>query len=388
MLPASLHGHVLLACMCASLGMAALGCGDDEAGTDAGLDAGRDGGADAAREAGAPEDAAGADASLDASRFDAGRGPHDAQPPLDASDQDAGSVELTLADTGLYADPASETLAPSVQAFEPSFALFSDGASKKRYLYLPPGAQIDTSDMDHWQFPVGTKAWKEFTRDGVRVETRLLHKTAQGWYMMAFVWNAAQTEAVAAISGMQNANGTSHDVPSSGDCQSCHAGAADRLLGVSAIQLSHGKPGVTLAQLTADDRLTAPPAQSFSLPGTQIENDAFGMLHANCAHCHNPLGGAWGEAVGMDLELRTASLVSAQTMPAYTTTVGVALTSRAVPGATLRVAANEPTMSGLYLRLTAMRAAPKNALAMPPLATEEPDTDTEGKVSAWITSLP
>ena len=46
-------------------------------------------------------------------------------------------------------------------------------------LDVPEGEQIDTSDMNEWRFPAGTKLFKEL-RDGVRVETRLMLKTGAG----------------------------------------------------------------------------------------------------------------------------------------------------------------------------------------------------------------
>lgn len=81
-----------------------------------------------------------------------------------------------LSATGLFADVATGTLAPDVHTFEPSFALWSDGAEKRRWIWIPPGTTIDATDPDDWSFPVGTKFWKEFSRDGVRVETRLLQR--------------------------------------------------------------------------------------------------------------------------------------------------------------------------------------------------------------------
>ena len=90
------------------------------------------------------------------------------------------------------------TLAEGVLPFEPQYALWSDSAAKKRWVKLPPGSQIDTSEMDYWVYPVGTKLFKEFTRDDVRVETRLLEKVGEGdWFMRAFQWNEAQTDAEA-----------------------------------------------------------------------------------------------------------------------------------------------------------------------------------------------
>jgi hypothetical protein len=120
----------------------------------------------------------------------------------------------TLAETGLYSDAAQTQLAADVTPYEVRYQLWADGATKKRYLYLPAGQKIDTTDPDAWVFPIGTKVWKEFTRDGTRVETRLIQKTAEGqdgWKYVAFAWNAAQTEAVAVPLGQTAALGTAHD---------------------------------------------------------------------------------------------------------------------------------------------------------------------------------
>src|SRR5262245_7866666 len=80
----------------------------------------------------------------------------------DAVDTDRVSrAPQRLSETGLFADIGRETLAPGVVAYAPRFQLWSDGAEKRRWLWLPPGTRIDTSDMDSWVFPVGTKLWKE-----------------------------------------------------------------------------------------------------------------------------------------------------------------------------------------------------------------------------------
>lgn len=66
-----------------------------------------------------------------------------------------------LAD-GLYANTATKTLAPYVQAFSPKYPLWSDASVKNRWAYVPTCATIDTTNMDSWSFPVGTRFWKEF----------------------------------------------------------------------------------------------------------------------------------------------------------------------------------------------------------------------------------
>src|SRR5690349_12344978 len=87
---------------------------------------------------------------------DSGDGSTPPQP--DAGEPITGPTNLS--ETGLYADFPSRTLAAGVIRYSPRFELWSDGADKARFLLLPAGTTIDTSDMDNWVFPVGTKAWK------------------------------------------------------------------------------------------------------------------------------------------------------------------------------------------------------------------------------------
>src|SRR5688572_32525951 len=84
-------------------------------------------------------------------------------------------------------------------AFAPQYPLWTDGASKRRWIHLPPGAAIDATRPDDWVFPVGTKLWKEFSLGGRRIETRYIERLADGrWRFTAYAWNAAGTEATRA----------------------------------------------------------------------------------------------------------------------------------------------------------------------------------------------
>jgi hypothetical protein len=146
---------------------------------------------------------------------------------------------MLLSQTGLYGDFATRTLANGIVPYEPRYPLWSDGAAKTRLLFLPPGTQIDTADMDNWVFPVGTKVWKEFRQDGVLVETRLVYRVGAGaWWLSAYVWRADGTDADASAFGVRNALGTTHDVPPQLACLSCHMGVRDTVIGVSALELS------------------------------------------------------------------------------------------------------------------------------------------------------
>ena len=306
--------------------------------------------------------------------------PQDAGAP-DAS-KDPNALPQTLAESGLFASGSAGALAPGVMPYSPRYVLWADGADKQRWLYLPEGTQIDSSDMDHWSFPVGTKVWKLFSRDGKKLETRLLWKNERGWFRMAFAWNEAETEAVAVPDGAADVRGTSHDIPKRGDCDECHAGVPDRLLGVSAIQLSTDGPGVTLASLAAGGLLSVPPAAGgYALADTPAWN-ALGYLHANCGHCHNPNAIAY-DRLDLDLWLRVDQLDEVESTASFMTTVGVMATETDDDLVALRAAPGDAEHSGLIQRMLT-RGSDR---AMPPLASEEVDTEAVAAVRAWIDAL-
>jgi hypothetical protein len=56
-----------------------------------------------------------------------------------AAPQLVAQAPAALSQTGLYADIASDTMAPGVVPFTPQFELWSDGAVKRRWMQLPPG---------------------------------------------------------------------------------------------------------------------------------------------------------------------------------------------------------------------------------------------------------
>ena len=101
----------------------------------------------------------------------------------------------TLIETGLYEAGRPGVVAGRNQAFSPQYPLWSDGASKRRWIYLPAGTTIDAADAYEWNFPVGTKLWKEFAFGGRRVETRFLWKTsATEWASVASVLRPCPVE--------------------------------------------------------------------------------------------------------------------------------------------------------------------------------------------------
>jgi hypothetical protein len=287
-----------------------------------------------------------------------------------------------LSDTGLYADHAARTLAPGVMAFTPSYELWSDGAEKQRWISLPPGTRIDTHQPDHWLFPVGTRVWKEFRRGGRRLETRFIERTGSGpndYWMGAFVWDEAGRDAVFARDGASNVLGTDHDVPDARRCASCHGSEPGRILGFSAVQLAGRASPPSVATLSAQRRLSHPPAELPSLAAGAAA--ALGYLHANCGHCHSEQGLAFRD---VDLLLRlSARTSSAEASNAYRTAVGRPML-RALGGAALRIAPGRPADSGLVERMRSREPTRQ----MPPLGTEHAHEAGLALLADWIGELP
>jgi hypothetical protein len=294
-----------------------------------------------------------------------------------------------LSETGLFADPARHELAANVRAYRPRYELWSDGATKRRWLELPEGQVIDTSDMDSWRFPAGTKLWKEFSVGGTRVETRLLEKVGPAeddWSAAAYVWLPDGSDAVITPAGLKNALGTAHDVPAAAECFGCHGGRASRVLGVSAIQLADdGAPDERdpdeqdLDALAREGKLSDLPARDFTPPGDATAREALGFLHANCSHCHNQRRPARDGArcfepeKPFDLSLYTTQLSAVVDTAAYRTTLDGIL----IPG--------DPEHSELYRRAESGSIFLRR---MPPLATKVPDADALDALRAWIDGLP
>jgi hypothetical protein len=307
----------------------------------------------------------------------------------DATSNGVVDYPLLLSAAGLFADLASGTLAPDVRAYEPSYKLWSDGADKRRWLLLPPGSTIDTSDMDFWVYPVGTKAFKEFSVGGVRVETRMLHKVASDhWVSVGYKWRPDLSDADATPSGEDNALGTQHDIPDQGMCFACHGNMVDRLLGVSALQLNNSSSPLTLLELQNTGRLSAPPTTAPVLPGDSVAQEALGYLHANCGHCHNQRSMVYQQLLhrapnngGPVLWQVTGQLSSVQTTLAYVTTVS--RPNGVIPNLTI-IEPGQPDQSELYVRMSQ-----RGDLQMPPTGTNVVDTAGGlAAVRAFIQSLP
>jgi hypothetical protein len=306
---------------------------------------------------------------------------------------DGGDAPADLACTGLYADWASQQIAPGVRPYTPGFALWSDGAEKSRYIYLPPGTKIDTTDMDQWTFPVGTKLWKEFRLKGLRVETRLLWKRPDfTWLRTTYAWSIDQSTATELTTGRLGWNGTSYEIPAQSACQDCHAGRLDNVLGFEAVSLSApAATGLTMNVLVADGLVTLPPAAPIVVPGNATESAALGWLHANCGiACHNTTSYACSSTLFM--RLNVASLATVRATDTWNTAVGRPLsgldTAFVPPWPMLRITPGNPRASAVSYRASVRDTDPAQSNQMPPLDTHVVPDAGVAILNAWIQSIP
>jgi cytochrome c553 len=319
-----------------------------------------------------------------------------------------------LSETGLYLGRGTTTVDPRNRPFSPQYPLWSDGAEKSRWVRLPEGTTIDVRSIDRWDFPAGTRFWKEFSFNGRKVETRFLRKNGDGsWTFASYAWNEDQTDAILAPEeGLPDiaaiAPGKRHSIPAVSDCRACHvpsegapgAGAPrTEILGFSALQLStdrdsgapHAEPladhMVTLRTLADEnvleparrDLVAAPPR--IAAPDARTRS-VLGYLSTNCGSCHS------AESSIANLGL----LLKASVAPSHHRTVAprdlFKPTSKwQIPhtpeGASRFVTPGAPDLSAILVRMKSRRPSTQ----MPPLGTVLQDREAVVLVTEWIERL-
>jgi len=301
-----------------------------------------------------------------------------------------------LSGTGLFL-PGTRDVDPAHLAYSPQYSLWSDGAGKRRWMSLPEGGVIDGSDPDSWEFPAGTRFWKEFSF-GARVETRYLERLPDGAYRYAtYVWDPVLDDGVLApesgVRGVRElGGGVRHDVPSDGECRACHEGRPSPVLGVGALQLSsdrdplspHTEPlpkgAVDLRELVRRRLIAGLPASVVSKPpriaGSPRERAAAGYLFGNCSGCHNARGPL--AFVGLDFDQPVMDLRASRARES----VERRRSAFTLPGESesLRVVPGRPEASAVWFRMQATEPASR----MPPIGTKLVDPEALELVRSWI----
>jgi uncharacterized repeat protein (TIGR03806 family) len=283
-----------------------------------------------------------------------------------------------------------------VTPYDLNTPLWSDGALKFRYLFVPPGAQAQYRNDGAFAFPVGTVLIKTFAfaadmgqpTEHVRyLETRLLIRRAEGWIALPYVWNEEQTEARLSPIGANvavsftdeagQARALDWAVPNRNQCKGCHDLAGD----ITPI-------GPTARNLNRDDQLTrwselglldgapsdAPRAPNAYADGP-LDARARAYLDVNCAHCHNPAGPA--HTSGLDLRWNAE--------PAIAWGVGKRPTAagRGSAGMDFAIAPGHPERSFLLTRMESTDPG----MMMPEIGRQLVDERAVALMREWIAGM-
>jgi uncharacterized repeat protein (TIGR03806 family) len=318
------------------------------------------------------------------------------------------AVPMLLSATGCIdmTDPSKP--APGLIPYSVRSALWSDGATKERFMRVPDGAKIHaldcTTDVDackppgeggvgaeegHWDMPIGTVLVKSFSIEGKRIETRLfMRRSKLVWKGFSYEWNEAGTDATLLPDngeGKDKMVGSGAQVwhyPSRSQCLDCHSRYAGSSLGPSTAQLNSDYAYADGAmnqveKLKALELFDTPPK---NIPGYvdpsgnegTLEERARSYLQVNCAMCHRPSGGA---NVGT-LDLRfTTSFADSELCEEVERDAGQVPPFRLVPG--------KPAESTVSFRMHAT-----SDLRMPKIGSSVVDTEGSKLIDDWITALP
>lgn len=294
-------------------------------------------------------------------------------------------LPLELSQTCLYKNIKIKKLNDQIYTFKPNYPLWTDGAQKNRWIYFPANSKIITDNKDNWLFPVGTIFWKEFSKNGLRIETRLIKKISNeiegAWLFATYKWNDDESEAKLIEFGETGARGTDHDIPSKGDCQWCHGKYVKnpnggwftdiRVQGFDAIQLSsesafipecdtYQNPNpklentakrIQLNDLISDKRLSNNYNWKEVAPkmlGDKIDQAALGYLHSNCSSCHGKTGQAQGLGIDFKNNMGIEHFID---LPSYLTNFNVPTRMYRRSENFMRIAPNDITKSAVWVRV-------------------------------------
>ena len=307
-----------------------------------------------------------------------------------------------LSQTGAFDDTARLQPAPGLLPYDVISPLWSDGATKQRWIAVPTGLRINITN-DGWRFPAGTVFIKHFelpasASEGTsarRLETRFLVVADNGAAFGAtYRWRKDNSDAELlddmvdeAISAGGTTPGTrSWHYPSRTECSLCHNPGANEILGIKATQLNRDfkypqtgvtdnqlrtwnhvgilSPSLDEAEISKMTKLTRPDDS-----GARLESRVRSYLDANCSQCHHSNSGAWDARISTPID--KANIING----AVSLNLGLDDAKMVVPG--------HPERSVLLYRLQGTGVS-----KMPPLAKNSADEAATGLVREWIQSLP
>ncbi|MEE1878369.1 SO2930 family diheme c-type cytochrome [Altererythrobacter litoralis] len=294
----------------------------------------------------------------------------------------------TLGEFGFFADAPRQVPAPGVAPYRLNVPLYSDGAEKLRFAYVPKGKRAVADGEGLLQFPIGSALIKTFAfgeGSGRRlIETRVLLHRSDGWVALPYRWNAEQTEARLALAGARLPVATpsgeelNYRIPNKNQCKECHGLNGEVTpIGPKARNLS----GAWLEQMVVSGHLDAKPSGADAFPLWEARDQAEpakaarAYLDVNCAHCHQP--GATASNSGLDLRWE-------QTDPH---SIGIfkrpVAAGRGAGGHEFSIVPGQPDDSILLYRMQSIEPG----VAMPELGKGTVDADGVAAVRKWVAGM-
>ncbi|MBS0482202.1 MAG: hypothetical protein JSR96_08605 [Proteobacteria bacterium] len=285
---------------------------------------------------------------------------------------------------GFFSDAQAQRPAAGVTPYRLQTPLWSDGAEKQRFVYVPGGKQARSRGAGLLDLPVGSALIKSFRFGGRLIETRVLLHRAGGWIALPYLWNADQSEARLVLAGARVDLTTpagaaiSYAVPNKNQCKECHGAAGQVVpIGPKARNLS----AEWLAAFKRAGKLDAVPAVARRVPlwedraAVPVADAARGYLDANCAHCHNPDGAASNSGLTLTWEETDPVKLGVGKRPVAAGRGSGDLQFDVVPG--------DPDHSILAYRMASL----EGGISMPELGRASLDPAGQAIIRGWIAGM-
>ncbi len=218
-----------------------------------------------------------------------------------------------LSELGIFAELSPLTANDGLLPYIINQGYWSDGAEKRRWIYLKPNAQVNLNEAKFLNLPNESIVIKHFdlpTAAGPQpLETRILIKNDDSWRSLSYQWNSGKTDAEL-IDDVVEENFTWASPEGgikeikwyfpAGECYYCHNEVSDQVAGLSLAQLDlaidYGNGAINqieawqaLGWLSPD--LTATRTTPKNIDETvSLRTRARSYLDINCAICHRPGG--------------------------------------------------------------------------------------------------